>query len=173
MAEQNTFYAYFDRIAPAQNKYMACLFNTSTTRKAVIQKVIWLTNAFTVVTAVVHDMYLARITARTAGTAVTIHSRDSADTLSAEITADFNPTSVAEAYIIQRFVGTTEESVIAVTSLPTYLGSLGGPGVVLYARLPNTKGETLRQNQGLAIRTLTASTVGVMSFLIECTDEAA
>ena len=173
MAEQNTFYAYFDRIAPAQNKYLACLFNTSTTRKAVIQKIIWLTNAFTVVTAVGHDMYLSRITARTVGTAVTIRARDSADTLSAGIAADTNPTSVTEAYIMQRYVGSTEESVIAVTSLPTYLGSLGGPGVVLYARLPNTKGETLRANEGLAIRTLTASTVGVMSFLIEFSDEAA
>ena len=172
MADANTFYAYLDRNAPAQNEYMLTLFNTSATRKVVIYKIIWLTNALTAVTGVVHDMEIIRITARTAGTTVTIRSRDSADTLSAGISADNGSTSVTEDYTVLRFIGGSEESPITTTALPTYFGILA-QGVVLYAKLPGTKGETLRQNQGITIQTNTASTVGVLSFLIEFTDEAA
>jgi hypothetical protein len=168
-----TFYAYYDRIVPSQNRYMATLFNGAAGRKVTVTKVIWLTNGFTAVTGVVHDMYLARITARTAGTSVTCRARDSNDTLTANIAADHSSTSVTEAYIMQRFVGGTEESPIGTGSLATYVGTLGGTGVVLYAKLSGTKGETLRQNQGLSIRTLTNSTVGVMSFLVEFLDEPA
>ena len=168
-----TYYTYLDRVAPAQNKYMLTLFNTSSTRKVVIRKIIWLTNGITAATGVVHDMYLARITARTVGSGLTIRSRDSNNSLSAGIEADTASTSVTEGYIVQRFIGTSEESVVTATALPTYFGTMGGAGVILYAKLPETEGETLRQNQGLSIRTLTNSTAGVMSFLIEFTDEAA
>lgn len=167
-----TFYAYADRIAPAQNKYMLTLFNTSATRKVSITKVIWVTNSITAVAGVVHDMYLARITARTAGTAITIRARDTSKVLSPGITADTNSTAVTESYIISRFVGTTEESPVTTTALPTYNLSLDC-GNILYARLPGTDCETLRQNEGITIRTLTNSTVGVMSFLIEFMDEPA
>lgn len=166
--EPATFYAYFDRIAPAQNKYMATLFNTSATRKVVVRRIWWLTNNFTAVTGVVHDMYLARITARTAGTSVTVRARDSNDLLSSGITADTGSTSVTEAYIARRFVGASEESPVTTTALPTYNDR---QGTRLYEKPAGEKGETLRQNQGLTIRTLTASTVGVLSFLIEFTDE--
>src|SRR4030067_1436655 len=135
----NTFYAYLDRVAPATNKYMLTLFNTSSTRKVTITKIIWLTNSITAVTGVVHDMYLARITARTAGTTVTIRARDSNNTLSAGITADTLSTSVTEAYIMNRFVGSSEEAPITITSLPTYNKELDS-GHILYAKLPGTAG---------------------------------
>lgn len=166
-----TFYAYADRIAPASNKYMLTLFNTSATRKVTITKILWLPNGITGVTGVTHDMYLARITARTAGTSIPIRARDSNNSLSAGITADTGSTAVTESYIMQRFIGATEESAVTPTSLITYNHGLDG-GKILYAKLPNTDGETLRQNQGITIRTLTSSTVGVMSFLIEFMDEA-
>lgn len=166
-----TFYTYLDRVAPAQNKYMLTLFNTSTTRKVTITKVIWLPNSVSAVTGVAHDMYLARITARTAGTTVNIRSRDSADTLSTGIAADTGSTSVTEGYVMQRFVGATEE--LIPTSLAAYFGTLNGPGAVLYVRLPGTTGETLRENEGITIRTNTNSAVGTMSFLIEFMDEPA
>ena len=114
------FYAYYDRIAPAQNKYMATLFNTSATRKVSIIRVWALTNNFTAVVGVVHDSYIARITARTAGTSVTIRARDSNDTVSAGITADTNSTVVTESFISKRFVGFSEESPVTATSINTY-----------------------------------------------------
>jgi len=172
MADPATFWAYLDRAAPAQNKYMLTLFNTSATRKVCIRKILWITNSITAVTGVVHDMYIARISARTAGTAVSIVAADSLDTLSAGISADTNSTLVTETAILLRFVGSTEESPVTTTALNTYVGGLA-PGVTLYARLPETKGWTLRQNEGITIRTLTASTVGVLSFAIEFTDEPA
>jgi len=166
------FFAYYDRIAPAQNKYMATLFNTSSTRKVSIIRIWSLLNNLTVVTGVVHDSYIARITARTAGTAVTIRARDSNDSISAGITADTNSTAVTEAYITKRFVGSSEESPVTVTSINTYNDR---QAILLYEFFGRTgeKAETLRLNEGITIRTLTASTVGVMSYCIEFIDEAA
>jgi hypothetical protein len=168
-AEPNTFYAYFDRIAPASNKYMATLFNTSATRKVVVRRIVLINNTITSVTGVLLDQYLARITARTAGTSVTIRSRDSNDSLSAGITADTGSTSVTEEYVAKRFIASSEEPVVAQTML-TAFGTYGG--VVLYEKADGMKGETLRQNQGISIRNVTSSTVGVVSYCIEFTDEA-
>lgn len=166
-----TFIAYYDRIAPAANKYMATLFNTSVTRKVVVQRVVWVPNQFSAVTGVVHDMYLAHITARTAGTTVTIRAVDQNDTLSSGISADSNSTAVTEGWIWKRFIGTSEESPVTVTSLNTYWPNTGG--VIVYERREAEKGITLRQNQGLTARTLTSSTVGSLSFVVVFTDEAA
>lgn len=167
-----TFYVGIDRVAPAQNKYMLTLFNTSSTRKVTITKIIWLTNSISAVTGVVHDMYLARITARTAGTSLTIRARDSNNTLSSGISSDTGSTSVTEGYIMNRFIGSSEEAPVTTTAINTYDLKLDS-GHILYAKLPGTDGETLRQNQGVTIRTNTSSSVGVMSFLIEFMDEAA
>jgi len=166
------FYAYYDRIAPAQNKYLATLFNTSATRKVTIRRIEWLTGNLTAVTGVVHDLYLARITARTVGTSVTIRARDSNDSLSAGITADTGSTGVTEAYISRRFIGSSEEAPVTTTALNTY-GNRQAIRVYEFLEQTGMKAETLRQNQGISIRSLTASTVGVLSFYIEFVDEPA
>lgn len=164
-----TFVVHCDRIAPAQNKYMCTLFNTSSTRKAVIHRIVAEWNAFTAVTGVVHDMYYARISARTAGTSITIRPNETNDTLSAGISADTNSTSVTESFVWHRFVGSSEESPVTATSINTY-GEY--QSTILFEKLEGTKGLVLRQNEGVSIRTLTNSTVGVMSFRIVFTDEA-
>jgi len=171
-AGQIMFYAYYDRIAPAANKYMATLFNTSATRKVSIIRIWQLWNPITAVVGVVHDSYIARITARTAGTSVTIRARDSNDTLSAGITADTNSTVVTESFISKRFIGSSEESPVTVTSVNTY-GDRQANLLYEFTGRTGEKAETLRANQGISIRTLTASTVGVMSYCIEFVDEAA
>jgi len=172
VANDTVYYAYYDRIAPAQNKYMATLFNTSATRKVSILRIWQLWNPITAVTGVVHDSYIARITARTAGTSVTIRARDSNDTLSVGITADTNSTAVTESFISKRFIGSSEEPPVTATSVNTY-GDRQALLLYEFTGRTNEKAETLRQNQGITIRTLTASTVGVMSYLIEFLDEAA
>ena len=167
--DANTFYALYDRITPAANKYMATLFNTSATRKVVVHKIWWINASITAVTGVILDQYLARITARTAGTSVTIRTNDTADTLSAGITADTNSTSVTEDHISERFIATSEEPTIAQTQLTAYSQS----GGLIYERTPGTRGVTLRQNQGISLRNITNSTVGQVSYCFEFTDEAA
>ena len=170
--EPATYYAYYDRVAPAANKYMATLFNASATRKVVVRRVWWINNSITAVTGVILDQYAARITVRTAGTSVTIQAVDTSDSLSAGITADTNSTVVTEDHIAKRFIAASEEPTTAQTQLPVY-GGPRGLGTLIYQKESGTKGLTLRQNQGFSIRNVTSSTVGVVSYLIEFSDEAA
>lgn len=164
-----TFYAVFDRLAPATNKYMATLFNTSATRKVVVTN-IWRCNWNLVAqTGVVLDQYLARITARTAGGAITIFADDTADTLSAGITADTTSTSVTEAHIILRIFTTNEEATIAATNIAASL-AVSEDAMSVYQRREGQRGLTLRQNQGLTIRNVTANTTLSVSYIYEFFD---
>jgi hypothetical protein len=164
-----TFYAVYDRIVPGANKYMATLFNTSTTRKVVVTHV-WRFNwAVAAVTGILLEQYLARITARTTGTGVTIFADDTADTLSAGITADTNSTVVTEAHIIARSFASSEEMALAATGI-VLSNAIDDASEVLYQRREGQRGLTLRQNQGLTVRNVTSSTVGTVSYIIEFFD---
>lgn len=164
-----TFYAVYDRIVPGANKYMATLFNTSATRKVVVTHV-WRFNwQSAAVTGILLEGYLARITARTAGTGVTIFADDTSDTLSAGITADTNTTAVTENHIIERFFASSEEMALAATGI-VVSSAADDAGQVIYQRRDGQRGLTLRQNQGLSVRNVTSSTVGTVSYIIEFFD---
>jgi hypothetical protein len=164
-----TFYAVYDRIAPAANKYMATLFNTSTTRKVVVTHV-WRFNwSVTAVTGILLEQYLARITARTAGGAITIFADDTADTLSAGITADTLSTSVTEAHIITRSWASSEEMALAASGI-VLSAATDDAAQIIYQRREGQRGLTLRQNQGITVRNVTSSTVGSVSYIIEFFD---
>lgn len=168
-----TYYAVYDRIAPAANKYMATLFNTSSTRKVVIQRIYQYNWQFTGVTDNLLEQELRRITARTAGTVVTPIAEDTRDSLSAGITADTNSSAVTDSSLIKRIITGSAEAAIA--------GGVSGLKImrttdnlaVIYDRIPGTRGITLRLNQGLTIKNITSVTVGTCSYVIVFTDEAA
>jgi hypothetical protein len=164
-----TFYAVYNQIVPAANKYMATLFNTSATRKVVVTHV-WRFNwQVLAVTGILLEQYLARITARTAGTGVTVFADDTGDTLSAGITADTNSTSVTEAHIITRSFASSEEMALTATGI-VLSGGTDDSSQILYQRREGQRGLTLRQNQGLSVRNVTSSTVGSVSYIIEFFD---
>jgi len=167
-----TYYAVFDRIVPGANKYMATLFNTSATRKVVITH-IWRFNWQALgVVGVILEQYLARITARTAGTGVTIFADDTADTLSAGISADTNSSAVTEAHIITRSFASSEEMALAATGMVLSAGT-DEASQILYQRRDGQRGLTLRQNQGVTVRNVTSSTIGTVSYIIEFFDTLA
>lgn len=171
LQEPATFYVCYERIAPAQNKFVATLFNTSSTRKVVIQRV-WVVNwQAAAVTGVLLEFELKRITARTAGTSVTPAAADSKDSLSAGITADHASTAVTEGNLVRRVFSANEETKIGALTLENLL-SLASHGLIYEKRL-GVKGETLRQNQGITVKQITSSTVGTVSVIIEFTDEPA
>jgi hypothetical protein len=172
-AQSPTFYAVFDRISPATNKYMATLFNTSSTRKVVIQRM-WVYNwQISTVSGVLLEQYLARITARTSGTSVSIYAEDTSDTLSAGISADTNSSAVTEAHIIRRFISQGDEAVTNLSQLAGAAAASGDNATLLEERKAGTKGFVLRQNQGITIRNVTNSAIGTCSYIIEFTDEVA
>lgn len=168
---QATYLAIYDQIVPANNKYLATLFSTSATRKVIIQRV-WIYDwNFNSGANSAVETDLIRITARTSGTGVTIRAEDSADSLSAGITADTNSTVVTESYVLRRFQATngvlsTNNGSTAGTANFDYIG-------IAYERAPGTRGWTLRQNEGLTVKCVQNVTAGNISIVIEFTDEAA
>lgn len=171
-ARYPSFYAFFDRIAPAANKYMATLFNASSTRKVVVQRVFRLHTRESGAGGVNLDQYLARITARTAGTSVTIRAEDTADTLSSGISADTGSTSVTEDHIVKRLFAHAKAVDLSNTA-PLNLAALDIGAQTIWTRAEGMRGITLRTNQGITIRNVTSSTAGNVSYIFEFTDEAA
>jgi hypothetical protein len=172
-SEPATFLAIADRIVPAVNKYILTLFNTTSTRKVVMQKIFvynWQTAA---VTGTILEHELRKITARTIGAAVTPISMDSADTLTAGITADTTTTGVTEvagaAGLLRRGYTSGEEVKIGAITLENSM-AVDDRFAILYEKKDGCKGITLRQNQGVTIKNLTG-TVGSTSVVMLFTDE--
>ena len=159
------YYAVFDRIAPAANKYMATLFNGSSTNIIMVSRIFRLNWQFATVTDNDLDQYLARITARTAGASVTIRSGDTADTVPSGISADTGSTAVTEDHIIRRVPAI---NFVWHQDLPLEANAVNGPLVgLIYERQIEHKGPILRNNEGLSIRNITAVTTGSVSYVFE------
>lgn len=167
------FYAIFDKIAPAANKYMATLFNSDNSNLFMVTRILkfnWQVAAFSESTL---EQYLVRITARTVGTGVTIRTNDMIDTIPSGIVADTNSTVVTENHIIRRFQHANNEpqSAGSVPQIPDYLSYLlfGDGGARIWSHLPEHKGLVLRKDEGISVRNVTSSTVGGVSYVIEFT----
>jgi hypothetical protein len=167
-----TYYAVFDRITMSAAKFMATLFNTSSTRKVVIQR-IWAFNwQSTAVAAGDVALILYRITERTAGTTVTIRSEDTNDVLSSGITADTNSTAVATDHMVRRIMVSGED--LQFSTIATVSTLLSVPSHALqYERRRGQRGLTLRENQGISVQFDAGDTDGSVSFVFEFTDEVA
>jgi hypothetical protein len=170
------FFAVYDRVVPATNKYMATLFNTSTTRKVAIVRIYRLNWQQTAVVGVLLDQEIRFITARTAGTNVTIQQDDTLVSLSAGITADHASTVVTEGTgarsLIRRIYSTNEEAALATSQ---GLGAAGftSDSALIYMRRPGGAGLVLRENQGVTIKNITNSSLGSCSYVIEFEEEPA
>ena len=165
------YYVVFDRIVPGLNKYMATVFNTSVTRKVLIQSISVYNWQLAAAAGGLLNQYIARITARTAGTSVIIRSEDTLDALSAGITADTNSLVVTEDHIVRRFWASNDEYTAADTGAE-HAQAIFRDAQILYKRGPNAPGLTLRQNQGISIRNETTTVAGSVSYIVEFTDEA-
>lgn len=167
-----TYWATYSRITPAANKYVATLFNTSASRKVVIQR-IWVYNwQLAAAAGVLTELEMRRITARTAGTSITPAPLDLNDTLSAGITADHASTVVTDSTLLQLIV-TSTDTTANTSSAIIRDGRALSINALVYERKPGERGIVLRQNQGLTLKNITAIALGSISTVIEFTDEVA
>jgi hypothetical protein len=164
-----TFFVVFDRIAPAANKYMAVLYNTSSTKKVIVHRIARYNWQSALVAGVTLEQYLAKITAYTGGTATTIRSMDSADVLPAGINAVTGAATVTEDFLVRRFFASSEEANFGNANYSN--APAVDTSAAIYERTPGTRGFVLRLNQGLAIRNVTNSAIGTVSYAIEFTVE--
>lgn len=159
-----TFTVVFDRIVPAANKYMATLFNTSLTRSVVVQRVRLFNWQVGLAAGALLEQELRQITARTAGTTITIVANKSSVPISSGISADTGSTAVTEASLIQRVFASNIQLVIEdVVGLAN--------GHLLYERRQGEQGHTLLLNEGISIKNITSSVIGTVSYVVEFTDE--
>jgi hypothetical protein len=168
ITERPMFYATYDRIVPAQNKYMATLFNGSADKAYAVHRV-WSFNwQQAAVTGVLLEQYLAKITARTAGTTVTVQTADTTET--APAIADTNSSAVTENHIMKRHFGCSEEMVIASTGI-TLSASVDRNYQLIWDTPNGCRPLILYANEGVSVRMVTNSTVGSCSYIIEFSQE--
>jgi hypothetical protein len=160
-----TFFAIYDRIAPATNKYMALLFNTSLTKKLVVYRINRYNWQVAAVTGQTLEQYMAKISAYTGGTSADIRTTDSADSLPAGITSITGAATVTESFLIRRLFASSEEANLSNANF--YNALTLDYSVSIYERTSGTRGIVLRTNEGLAIRNVTNSTAGTVSYVIE------
>jgi hypothetical protein len=168
--EPATFFAVSDRIVPAANKYILTLFNTSATRKVVLQRAYVFNWQTATVTGVVLEHEFKRITARTAGTTVTINPMDTTDTISAGITCDHTSTGVTDSILYKRGYTTAEEVKLTPLAMDNMM-AINDDIARIYEKKDGCKGITCRQNQGVTIKNITSSAVGTVSAMYIFTDE--
>jgi hypothetical protein len=169
--EPATFYAIADRIAPAANKYIVTLFNTSSTRKVCIHRVYVFNWQTVAAVGILLEYEFRRISAVTGGTSITPIAADTADTLSSGITATHTSTGVTDSSLIRRGYASSEEVKIGALTLENSLGVDDNIALV-YNKKEGVKPITLRQNQGVTIKNITSSTIGTISAVILFTDES-
>lgn len=154
-----TFEAYAPSVAPAANKSMISIANTSSTKICKIRS-IYLTNIqTTAVTGVMLNFELRRITSHSAGTALTPLQYDTGFTLDAGITARTGSTVAGEAGIIRRWVWSSDEH--RVGSQDVESNDYANMALIPLFQQEKYSGPlVLRQNQGITLKQTISSTVG-------------
>jgi len=172
-----TFRAVFEGIASAQNKYMALMFNTNTSYDVVIQRIYAIHSNISVVTGVLLEQDLLRVSAFTTGTAVTPVADDpETDTLPSGISADHNSSAVSDVaggVLNPAFFVSAQEMVLAGSAFQLNRANLNGQ--VVCERQEGERGITLSgttaANRGVAIKNITNDTAGAVSYVIVFTVE--
>lgn len=166
-----SFVGVFEAIVPAQNKYMALIFNTSTAYDVWVERIYLVHNNVTAATGVVLAQSLIRVSAFTTGTAVTPVACDPSDAIPSGVSLDHNSSAVSDvsSSTYANIIATSEELIIAGTD--PLLGARGAwpRGLPIWESGNGIKPLVLHgataAHRGLAIKNITSSTAGSCSYL--------
>jgi hypothetical protein len=155
-----TFMAYAPSVAPAQNKSMISITNTSATKIAKI-RAIYLTNPqTTAVNGAVLNFELRRIVSHSAGTSLTPIEYDTSITLDSGITARTGSTVVTEGGIIRRWVYSSDDHGVGANDVESFDYTINST-IPIFQQEKYSGPLVLRQNQGITLKQTISSTVGV------------
>lgn len=166
-----SFFATFDRIVPGQNKYMAGLWNGTSTRKIAVNRIYRYNWQQAAVTGVLLEQELRRLTSRSSATSVPILLEETNDAVTSGVLAETNHVSPVDGVLISRLFASSEEYVLATsTAVVTGNAALLHDSQLVYWRKDGSKGIVLRPSEGIGIKNITNSTVGSVSYIIEFDD---
>lgn len=155
----------------ALTKSMVSLLNLSTERVIELQSVKIINAQSASVTGIMSEFRLHKITSHSAGTDLFYDAFDSIDTVDARITAKTNATIVGEAVrpLIRRYWNSDEFT--ATTLVPGSFDKTMGSLLYNYEAKPGVKPITLRPNEGLTIKHIPASTIGLFDIELIVTED--
>lgn len=167
-----TFVVFGNDIATGNNKSMLSLVNTTgSTVKLKVREIRVVNSQNSAVTGVVADFFLFRCVTHSGGTSLTPETHDTADSLSASITARTNATIGTESTgILKHWEWSTDEwaqGAEDVESSDHGLQSL----IPAFYPVPKTKPVTLNANEGLTLKCTTNTTTGIFDIMITFTQE--
>lgn len=166
----STFEFYAPSVAPAANKSMISITNTSTTKVCKI-RAIYLTNPqTTAVTGVMLNFELRRIASHSAGTALTALLYDTANTLDSAVTGRTGATVVTEGGIIRRWTYSSDEHGVGANDVESFDYSLLGV-MPIFKQENNAAPLILRNGEGITLKQTVSSTVGVWDINVVFTVE--
>jgi hypothetical protein len=160
--KNNVYFVYGDRLANAQNRYIFSLFNNTTDKVIELRKLNLISAQVAAITGVLISGEFKYIdtTAPTAGTDLTIQSREYGLAIPSGIIAKYNPSTVADAALIRRYVFSGEEQNL------TELALIGFEKILFEAKLDEI-GLILPAAKGVALKNITSDTVATYSYLAE------
>jgi hypothetical protein len=165
-ADPATFTVLASATAIALNKSMVSIVNTSAAVTARIYRIFIINTQTTLITGVIANFELRRITGHSAGTSITPLSMDTTDSLNAGITAITGSTVAGEsASLIMRYQWSSDEWGGGAPDVESgdHALQLLNPA---FDQVPGTKPLFLRQNQGITLKQTTNSTAGTFDIYV-------
>jgi hypothetical protein len=162
------YYAFFDRIAPAANKWMVGLSSGAPTRAIFLERVWAIVDQSTAVTGVTLEQQLVSWTSQSVvGTTVNIRLGDAKAAWNEDLNSVIASTgsTFSGTTLISRFFHTGEEDTISTDLLPGMLGGKRSAQLV-YEHDPKLSPYEVPR-LGVAIQNITSSTIGTCSYLVE------
>ena len=159
-----TYYALADAVTFATNKQLITLMNASGSGKMLAVKKLFLINVQTsAVTGVAIRSDVKKITAHSGGTLVTPQTADSNNAvLPAEVTVRTGATSVTEGAIMFPLAYSNDE----IGATQAFPSSILLQGLNFIPEGVETQEIRLRPGEGLTLKQITATTVGLFAYLI-------
>lgn len=170
----DTWVAVYQGVAFAANKYMAVAFNASGSGRFIHVARVWrLNNQTAAVTGTLGFMEWRRITAQTAGTAVTPVALDTNNAaLPGQFSFNHNASAVTDAGVMMPMVWNSDEPALATGTWDEW-ETIVPLNLIWDTGLDNTNLQTLnlREGQGGTIKAGAALTAGLLDTVIEFTNE--
>jgi hypothetical protein len=168
LTAQETWFAYANAVVPAGNKHHLAIFNATGTGKVVKVRKLFAVNLQTAaVTGVVCRFDVMRITALSAGTAITPAPADTQNTaLPGGITCKTAGTATEGPLLFPWVTTNEEESAVAALSKSVFQQAVN-----ILMEGNEIMELTLREGEGMTVKQITASTVGSFGWIAVFTVE--